>query len=74
MSYCDNAIYYYTVNDNQSTSTKNISVEKIDKNIKDIKRVFEFVRNFLKENKVYEKYQKEFELWENFYVSMHVNK
>ena len=28
VSFCDNAIYYYTVNDNQSTSTKNLTLTK----------------------------------------------
>ena len=73
VSYCDNAIYYYTVNDNQSTSIKNISVSKLNNNIKDIRTVFNFVREFLKKEKIYEKYQKDFETWETFYISMHVN-
>ncbi len=73
VSFCDNAIYYYTVNDNQSTSTKNLTLTKINNNISDIQKVFHFVKEFLKEKKLYKKYEKNIEIWESFYLSMHIN-
>lgn len=73
VSFCDNAIYYYTVNDNQSTSIKNITVAKINNNIKDIQTVFNFIKHFLTKNNMFEKYKKQFEIWESFYISMHIN-
>lgn len=73
VSFCDNAIYYYTVNDNQSTSVKNITVSKINNNIKDIKSVFQFIRNFLKDNNIFKKYENQLDTWESFYISMHIN-
>lgn len=73
VSFCDNAIYYYTVNDNQSTSIKNITVAKINNNIKDIQTVFNFIKHFLTKNNIFEKYKKQFEIWKSFYISMHIN-
>ena len=73
VSFCDNAIYYYTVNDNQSTSTKNITVAKLNNNIKDISLVFEFIKEFLIKKNIYEQYKKNFEIWKAFYLSMHIN-
>lgn len=73
VGYCDNAIYYYINNDAQSTSVKNISIEKVNKNIKDILTVFDFIKNFLISQNVYTKYKEKLELWRGFYLSMHIN-
>lgn len=73
VTFCDEAIYYYTVNDTQSTNTKNISVSKINNNIKDIISTFSFVEDFLKKKDVYDKYKKHFKIWRIFYISIHIN-
>ena len=73
VGFCDNAIYYYVNNEKQSTNTNNVSINKINRNIKDIRTSFEFVKQFLIEQKVFDKYEKDFEIWRAFYLSMHIN-
>lgn len=73
VAFCDRAIYYYSINDNQSTSVKNISVDKINKNISDILKVFSFTKSFLISKNVFEKYKEDFEIWEAFYLTIHIN-
>lgn len=73
VGFCDDAIYYYVNNETQSTSKTNVSVGKINKNIHDIRTVFDFVKNFLKEQKVYDKYKEQLKIWRAFYLSMHIN-
>lgn len=73
VSFCDNAIYYYTINENQVISTKEITVSKLNNNIKDINCVFNFIKEFLIKNKVYEQYKEDYKIWKSFYISMHIN-
>lgn len=68
----DEACYYYCENGNQSTSTKNVSVEKTKNNINDIINSFGFVREFLREEGALEKYSENLDNWECYYLSMHI--
>lgn len=73
VGFCDNAIYYYVNNEKQSTNTNNANIEKINRNIKDIRTTFEFVKQFLIKEKIFDKYKDKFEIWRAFYLSMHIN-
>lgn len=72
ITFCDDACYYYCENSNQSTSTKNISIEKTKNNIKDIINSFQFIRDFLKEKKILKKYSENLDNWECYYLDMHI--
>ena len=72
VSFCDEAVYFYSINDNQSTSTTNLKVSRINKNIKDITTSFEFVKNFLERNNSYDEYKEYLEKWKNAYIYIHV--
>ncbi len=59
LSFSNHDAYFYVRHDEASTSTS-ISKERILKNLNDVVRVFVFFKNFLLENKIYEKYEKSF--------------
>jgi len=71
VSFCDEAHYFYCDNDNQSTSTKNLTLRKVSNNINDIIISYSFVKNFLKEKKVLKKYEDNVNKWECYYLNMH---
>lgn len=73
VSFCDDAIYYYTINDNQSTSDEKLNIDKINRNIEDIQKVFDFVIKFLKNKKEYELYKEYIEEWKYAYINIHIN-
>ncbi|HAB65761.1 MAG TPA: hypothetical protein DCE23_00190 [Firmicutes bacterium] len=54
-----------------STSINDINVKKETNNINDLITSFTFVENFLKEKKVYDKYEKNFNNWKLLYAGMH---
>lgn len=54
-----------------STSINDINVTKETNNINDLITSFTFVENFLKEKKVYDKYEKNFNNWKLLYAGMH---
>ena len=72
VGFCDNAIYYYVENETQSTNRNLINIEKINKNIYDIITVFDFIKRFLKEKKIYGSYKKYLKIWRAYYLSMHI--
>ena len=73
VSFCDGAIYYYTINENQSTSVAHLDEEKINHNVNDIRTIFSFIKDFLKEKKCLSNFQENLEEWKNYYLSMHIN-
>lgn len=54
-----------------STSIDDISVKKETNNINDLITSFGFVENFLKEMKVFDKYEENFNNWKRLYANMH---
>ena len=75
ISFCDDTLYFYCENENQSTSSLNVSADKIKKNVFDIINSFDFVKSFLKtkNNVVYKKYIKNINEWEYFYICLNLN-
>ena len=73
ISFCDDAHYYYYNNDNQSTSLKNITLNKVKQNINDILESYSYVKKFLKEKKVLKEYEQHLNNWECYYLNMHYN-
>lgn len=64
------ANYYYCSNDDASTSLAAPNFKKFNKNIGDIFVSFEFVSKFLRGQKVYSKYEDDYEYWFNLYLKM----
>ena len=57
--------FYYR---NAQSSTKNIEqISKVEKNVSDLIYCFTFIENFLKDNKIFDAYQKNLEGWKNRY-------
>lgn len=54
-----------------STSINDINVKKETNNINDLITSFTFVENFLKEKKVFDKYEDNFNRWKLLYADMH---
>ena len=73
ISFCDDTHYYYYNNENQSTSLKNITFNKVKQNIYDILESYNFVKKFLKEKKVLKDYEQHLNNWECYYLNMHYN-
>ena len=73
ISFCDEAHYFYCDNDNQSTSTKNLTFKKVSNNIKDILKAYSFIKEFLKDKKIFKKYEENINKWECYYLNMHYN-
>ncbi len=64
---------FYCQHENTSTSIKDTSYDKVEKNIIDLKTSFSFVENFLKEKKIYNTYKTQFEYWKHLYSMQHRN-
>ena len=64
------ANYYYCSNDEASTSLSIPNFNKFNKNINDIFVSFDFVKKFLKEKKVYNKYKKNYNQWYRLYIKI----
>lgn len=73
ISFCDEAIYYYSINDNQSTNAEKIKLSQINRNIYDIQKIFDFVSGFLKNKKTYDEYKDNIEEWKYSYINIHIN-
>ncbi len=69
----DNDAIFYCQHENTSTSVKDTTYDKVEKNIIDLKTSFNFVENFLKEKKIYNTYKTQFEYWKHLYSMQHRN-
>lgn len=69
----ENDCIYYCKHEITSTSVNNLKFSKIEKNLTDIKTSFDFVENFLKEVKIYDKYKVKFEKWRSLYCNQQRN-
>lgn len=66
-----NDAIFYCQHENTSTSVQDIDVNKARNNINDLLTSFNFVEDFLKEVKIYDKYKDEFEHWKHLYSLQH---
>lgn len=73
VSWCDEAVYFYCDNPTSSTSTDDVTIDKVKKNVNDIIASFNFVKNFLKKKKIYGKYKTSINDWESFYLSINMH-
>ena len=67
----DRVAMFYNKHEGASTSTNHMTIQKITKNLTDLKTSFSFVENFLKEKGIYDKYKDNFERWRALYCQMH---
>ena len=67
----DRVAMFYNKHEGASTSVNHMTLQKITKNLTDLKTSFSFVENFLKEKGIYEKYKDDFEKWRALYCQMH---
>ena len=67
----DRVAMFYNKHEGASTSVSHMTLQKVTKNLTDLRTSFSFVENFLKEKKVYEKYKECFEKWRALYCQMH---
>lgn len=67
----ENGALFYRQLASASTSSLNISYDKCEKNINDLITSFNFVEDFLKEKKVYQKYKVNFYNWKHLYANQH---
>lgn len=64
-----NDCVFYCKHETTSTSIKDLNFKKFKKNISDITTSFNFVENFLKEQKIYNKYKNKFNKWKCLYAN-----
>ena len=64
-----NDCIFYCKHETTSTSIKDLTFKKFNKNITDITTSFNFVENFLKEVNVYDKYKTKFNKWKCLYAN-----
>ncbi len=67
----NNDVIFYCQHQKSSTSTKNMSYEKIMGNITDLNTSFGFIEQFLKDVKAYDEYKEDFILWKSLYYKIH---
>ncbi|MBQ8659897.1 MAG: glycosyltransferase [Bacilli bacterium] len=66
-----NDAIFYCQHENTSTSVKDIDTNKARNNINDLLTSFNFVEDFLKEVKIYDKYKEDFQDWKHLYSLQH---
>lgn len=64
-----NDCVFYCKHETTSTSIKDLTFKKFNKNITDITTSFDFVENFLKEVNLYSKYKVKFNKWKSLYAN-----
>lgn len=62
---------FYCQHEITSTSVKDINYNKVKNNIQDLTTSFTFIENFLKEENIYNKYEKQFLNWKQLYSMQH---
>ena len=67
----DRVAMFYNKHEGASTSVNHMTLQKVTKNLTDLRNSFSFVEHFLKEKHVYEKYKEQFEKWRALYCQMH---
>lgn len=65
-----NEAYFYCANQDASTNTDRVTFRRFEKNIADIRTVFDFVEDFLKQEKADDRYQNDFHEWRKYYARM----
>ena len=65
----ENDCIFYCKHEKTSTSVNDLKFSKFNKNITDLTTSFGFVEDFLKEEKVYEKYKVKFNKWKCLYAN-----
>ncbi len=73
VGFCDNAIYYYVENETRLANKDCVSIDQINKNINDIRNVFDFIEEFLKKNKIYSYYKEYIKIWRSYYLSIYTD-
>ena len=66
----ENDAYFYCANENASTNTSKVTYSKFEKNMSDIKTVFDFGEDFLKEVKAEKKIQEDFHEFRKYYARL----
>ena len=62
-----NDVYYYCKHDKTATSVQKYNYEKFEKNVNDMITSFNFVKDFMKEVNIYEKFKDKFVKWNSLY-------
>lgn len=65
-----NDAYFYCANDNASTNAETISMRKFEKNMQDIRTVFDFVESFLEEQRADGPIKEHFHAFRRYYARM----
>ncbi len=68
-----NDAYFYCANENASTNASNITFKKFEKNLKDIRRVFDFVEGFLLDVCASDKVKSYFHEFRRYYARLWAN-
>lgn len=68
-----NDCIFYCKHEISSTSISDLKFKKFKKNITDLNTSFDFVENFLKEEKIFEKYKEKFYNWKNLYANQQIS-
>lgn len=66
----ENDAYFYCANENASTNTDKVTYSKFEKNMSDIKTVFDFAENFLKEVSAEQEIQDNFHEFRKYYARL----
>lgn len=62
--------YFYCMNEGASTNSKNMTISKFKKNMTDIITVFDFVKNFLEEQKAETQLMEDYNSFREFYAKL----
>lgn len=69
----ENGTVFYKQISSASTSSVGLTYNKAKKNVTDLLTSFDFVEDFLKEKKAFDKYEKNFKEWKHLYANQHRN-
>ena len=69
LTMAQNDCIFYCKHETTSTSVDDLKIGKFNKNITDLTTSFNFIENFLKEEKIYNKYKVKFEKWKCLYAN-----
>lgn len=67
----ENGTVFYKQISSASTSSVGLTYNKAKKNVTDLLTAFNFVEDFLKEKKIFDKYKKNFIEWKHLYANQH---
>lgn len=66
----NSSAYFYCMNEGASTNSKNMTIQKFKKNMTDIITVFDFVKNFLEEQKAEREIMEDYDSFREFYAKL----